>query len=140
MAWNGSDKLAGIIIKSPSIPDMYDHERIAYAAPVMDGMGPMLLAAQKLGKLVDGFIAPTGVCFEPIAVPNGRELFGKRGQDIFTVGMQAHPLCWTDATPVPPTNEVVRTFLDNAGTQYGPRSVLYISFGCDSTSHSLVLH
>ncbi|KAJ7480732.1 hypothetical protein FB451DRAFT_1394803 [Mycena latifolia] len=129
LAWNGTDKLSGIIVKSPGAPDMYDHERLAFAAGVPDGIAVILKSAQKLAKLVNGYIAATGVCFEPVAVPHCKEFYKERGQELFTVGMQAHELCWTDNASVSPTNEVVRSFLDKAVSEHGPKSALYISFG-----------
>ncbi|KAJ6569786.1 hypothetical protein DFH09DRAFT_429694 [Mycena vulgaris] len=131
LAWNGTDTLSGLIVKCPGIPEIYDHERVAHAAgPPLPGLGGgLFVAAQMLAKVADGYIVPTALCFEPIAVPYCREFYQKRGQDLFTIGMQAHETCWTDVAPVPPTNEVVSSFLENALGQYGPNSVLYISFG-----------
>ncbi|KAJ7174027.1 hypothetical protein C8R43DRAFT_914623 [Mycena crocata] len=128
-SWNGSDKLSGRIVKSPGAPDMYDYERVAHAAGPPAGSAQVLSSAQKLAKLVDGFIAPTSTCIEPIGISYSREHYKKLGQEIFTVGLQAHELCWTDATPVSPKNDVVRSFLDTALSQHGRDSVLYISFG-----------
>ncbi|KAJ6575668.1 hypothetical protein DFH09DRAFT_1150832 [Mycena vulgaris] len=125
---NGSDKLSGVVLQFPGIPDMYDHERVAYGAGAT-AMGQILVSAQALAKFVDGYCAPTATCLEPIGVPYCRELYQKLGQEIFTVGPQAHELCWSDAPPVPPTNALIRSFLDNAVGQYGAKSVLYISFG-----------
>lgn len=128
---NGTDKLSGIIIKCPGVPDLYDYERNAHGASagVPKGIATLMVAAQKFAKLTDGFIVPSTTCFEAVGVPYYREFYQKRGQEFFAVGLQAHELCWTDVAPVPPTNEVVRSFLDNAVTQHGPNSVLYISFG-----------
>ncbi|KAJ7146992.1 hypothetical protein C8R44DRAFT_973525 [Mycena epipterygia] len=128
-AWNGTDKLSGLVIKCPGIPDVYDYERKAHGAGSSKGVAKMLVGAQKFAKLADGFIVPSSTCFEPAGVQYYRDFYHKRGQELFTVGLQAHEVCWTDAAPVPPTNEVVRSFLDNALSQYGPNSVLYISFG-----------
>ncbi|KAJ7174033.1 hypothetical protein C8R43DRAFT_634784 [Mycena crocata] len=129
MSWNGSDKLSGRVIKSPGAPDMYDHERVAYAAGPAIALAQVVCSGQKLAKLVDGYISPTATCIEPVGVPYSREYYKKLGQEVFTVGMQAHELCWTDSTPVSPKNEIVRSFLDTAQSQHGPGSVLYISFG-----------
>ncbi|KAF7343213.1 hypothetical protein MVEN_01752600 [Mycena venus] len=129
-ASNGTDKLSGMVIKYPGGPDMYDHERHAYAAGPLVGVGALLMTAQKLGKAADGFIAVTSSCLEPVGIPYCRDLLKKRGQELFTIGMQAHELCWTNSSsPVAPSNERVRSFLDNAVSQYGKKSVLYISFG-----------
>ncbi|KAF7343212.1 hypothetical protein MVEN_01752500 [Mycena venus] len=118
-ASNGTDKLSGMVIKYPGGPDMYDHERHAYAA------GP-----PKLGKAADGFIAVTSSCLEPVGIPYCRDLLKKRGQELFTIGMQAHELCWTNSSsPVALSDERAGSFLDNAVSQYGKKSVLYISFG-----------
>jgi hypothetical protein len=58
------------------------------------------MSAQKLGKLVDGIFAASCTCIEPIGVPQCREFYLARGQKLFTVALQAHELCWTDARPV----------------------------------------
>ncbi|KAJ7088132.1 hypothetical protein C8R44DRAFT_892927 [Mycena epipterygia] len=105
-AWNGSDRLSGLIIKSPGMPDMYDYERISYSAGPAKGVIEVLVPAQKLAKMVDGIIV-----------------------ELFIVGLQVHEQCWTDASPAPPTNATVAAFLDTALVQHGPKSVLYISFG-----------
>ncbi|KAJ7820368.1 hypothetical protein B0H13DRAFT_1660912 [Mycena leptocephala] len=126
-ASNGTDKLSGRLLTFPGAPDMYDHERHAYAA------GPPLVGiftqGQKLARAVDGFIVTTSRCLEPVGVPYCREFYGKRGQELFAVGIQAHELCWTDSASVVPSDARVRAFLDRAVREYGPKSVLYISFG-----------
>ncbi|KAJ7174026.1 hypothetical protein C8R43DRAFT_1102548 [Mycena crocata] len=126
-SWNGSDKLSGRIVKSPGAPDMYDHERVAYAAG--SGLAEVLCGGQTLAKFVDGYISPTATCVEPVGVPYSREYYKKLGQEVFTVGMQAHELCWTAAAAVSPKNEIVKSFLDTVLAQHGPGSALYISFG-----------
>jgi hypothetical protein len=130
LAWNGSDKLSGIVIKFPGVPDMYDHERIAYGTGVPPGLAQLVSLAQKFAKVADGYIVPTAACLEPVAVAHCKELCQKRGQELFPVGMQAHELCWTNAAPAPPTNAAVKSFLDKAVSEHGPKSALYISFGC----------
>ncbi|KAJ7447918.1 hypothetical protein B0H11DRAFT_2082010 [Mycena galericulata] len=132
IAWNGTDKVSsGRIIKCPGIPDMYDYERVGYGAGRPEGMSHLLSAAQKLAKAADGYIVPTATCIEPVGVPQCKDFYQKQGQELFTVGLQAHDLAWTDseAPPAPPTNAVIKSFLDNAVKQNGARSVLYISFG-----------
>ncbi|KAJ6534594.1 hypothetical protein DFH09DRAFT_1284111 [Mycena vulgaris] len=127
-AFNGSDELSGVVVKCPGVPDMYDHELMAYAAGPPSGAA-VYVSAQKLAKFVDGYIVPSGVCLEPVGVPYCRDFYQKRGQELFTVGMQVHELGWTDASPAPPTNTVVKSFLESSVNKYGARSVLYISFG-----------
>ncbi|KAJ7915910.1 hypothetical protein B0H13DRAFT_1999169 [Mycena leptocephala] len=105
-ASNGSDKTSGLVIKYPGAPDMYDYERQAYGAGPPVGVGALLQISQQLGKAADGFIATTSTCVEPFGVPHLREFYGKRGKELFTIGMQAHEF-W----------------------KYGKKSVLYISFG-----------
>ncbi|KAJ7859105.1 hypothetical protein B0H13DRAFT_1129628 [Mycena leptocephala] len=128
-ASNGSDKTSGLVIKYPGAPDMYDYERQAYGAGPPVGVGALLQISQQLGKAADGFIATTSTCVEPVGVPHVREFYGKRGKELFTIGMQAHEFCWANATPVPLSNERVKSFLDRAVGKYGKKSVLYISFG-----------
>ncbi|KAJ6569747.1 hypothetical protein DFH09DRAFT_1313537 [Mycena vulgaris] len=118
MAGNGSDKLSGVVLQYPGIPDTYDHERTAYGAGATP-MAQMMVSAQALAKFVDGYFAPTATCLEPVGIPYCRELYQKFGQEIFA----------SDAPPVPPTNALIRSFLDKAVGQYGAKSVLYISFG-----------
>ncbi|KAJ7915931.1 hypothetical protein B0H13DRAFT_2452325 [Mycena leptocephala] len=128
-ASNGTDKISGLIIKYPGGPDMYDYERHAYGAGPPTGFGALLSSAQKLGKAADGYIATTSTCIEPVGVPYLREFYGKHGKELFTIGMQAHELCWANATPAVLSNERVKYFLDRAVSEYGKKSVLYISFG-----------
>ncbi|KAJ7436023.1 hypothetical protein FB451DRAFT_1344681 [Mycena latifolia] len=129
LAWNESDVHSGRIVKHPGTPDMYDHERLAYGSPPTEGLAQLLVAAQGLARVVDGFIVPAARCMEPVGVPHCRALYQERGQELFTVGSGAHEVCWSDAPPTPPTNAVVKAFLDSALNQHGPNSVLYISFG-----------
>ncbi|KAJ7802602.1 hypothetical protein B0H14DRAFT_2464201 [Mycena olivaceomarginata] len=129
VAWNGSDKLSGAIVKFPGAPDMYDHERGAYAAGPPEGFKLILPTAQTLAKAADGYIVPTSACFEPVGVPYCRELYKKSGQVLFVVGMQTRALCGQDSAPVALTNEMLKLFLGNSVETYGANSVLYISFG-----------
>ncbi|KAJ7916626.1 hypothetical protein B0H13DRAFT_2323241 [Mycena leptocephala] len=101
------------------------HSRLAPPA----GVAPILVSAQKLAKLVDGILVPSSTCIEPVGAPQCREFHRVRGQELFTVGLQANELCWTDASSDGLTNEVVKSFLDGALQKYGHKSVLYISFG-----------
>ncbi|KAJ6595508.1 hypothetical protein DFH09DRAFT_1305321 [Mycena vulgaris] len=80
---------------------MYDHERRAYSAGSTPGLGQLLVSAQNFAKVADGYIVPTALCLEPIG---------------------------SDPAPAAPTNEVVRSFLENVVSQYGSKSVLFISF------------
>ncbi|KAJ7092889.1 hypothetical protein B0H15DRAFT_905496 [Mycena belliarum] len=129
LAWNGTDRLSGMVVKCPGMPDMYDYERVSFSdeMPPAPGMAHLFIAAQKFGKLADGYITPTATCLEPVGVPQCRELYAAQGKNLFTIGVQAHELCWTEDLPSPPpiTNETVKAFLKNRP----PRSVLYISFG-----------
>ncbi|KAJ7913727.1 hypothetical protein B0H13DRAFT_1612277, partial [Mycena leptocephala] len=126
-ASNGTDKLSGRVLTFPGAPDMYDHERHAYAAgPPLAGI---LTQGQKLAGAVDGFIVTTSVCLEPVGMPFCREFYDKQGKELFAVGIQAHELCWTDSAAVVPSDERARSFLDRAVREYGLKSVLYISFG-----------
>ncbi|KAJ7436043.1 hypothetical protein FB451DRAFT_1308094 [Mycena latifolia] len=130
LAWNESDEHSGRIVKQPGAPDMYDHERLAYGSPPAEGLAQLLVAAQGLARVVDGFIVPAARCMEPVAVPQCRAMYRARGQELFAVGSLAHELCWVDdAPPAPPTDAIVREFLDSAQAEYGPKSVLFISFG-----------
>ncbi|KAJ7699425.1 hypothetical protein B0H14DRAFT_3653065 [Mycena olivaceomarginata] len=129
LAWNGSDKLTGAIVKFPGAPNMYDHKRTAYGAGPPEGFAPILLSAHALAKAANGYIVPTSACFESIAVPYCRELYKRSRQELFTVGMQTRALCGRDFVPVALTNEVLKSFLENAVESYGPNSVSYISFG-----------
>ncbi|KAJ6502786.1 hypothetical protein C8R47DRAFT_1193106 [Mycena vitilis] len=127
-ASNGTDKHCGTVVKYPGGPDMYDYERHAYAAGPPAGLGMVISTAQKLGQAADGYIAVASGCMEPIGVPYCRDFLKKEGKELFAVGMQAHEVSWSgDAGTI--SNERVRAFLDHAVSQYGEKSVLYISFG-----------
>ncbi|KAJ7758362.1 hypothetical protein B0H16DRAFT_1821696 [Mycena metata] len=97
-AWNGSDKLSGVVIKFPGVPDMYNYERLAYAT------GP----------------PPPGTCLEPVAIPFCCQFYKERGQELYAVGMQAHELCWDQTHPIPLSNETIKSFLDKAVSEHGP--------------------
>ncbi|KAJ7436857.1 hypothetical protein FB451DRAFT_1570906 [Mycena latifolia] len=71
--------------------------------------GTMLRPALKFAKLVNGHIVPTTACIESVGMPHCRAFMQKRGQALFTLGMQAHEICWTDAPSPTPTNEFVTT-------------------------------
>ncbi|KAJ7302266.1 hypothetical protein DFH08DRAFT_723274, partial [Mycena albidolilacea] len=129
MASNGTDKLSGAVVEFPGGLKMHDHECHPYAAGPALLMGAAVADAQRLAKTVDGFIATTSSCVEPGGVPYCRELYKKRGQAFFPIGMQAHPRCWENDVRVTPSDQRVRSFLDSAVHQYGKKSVLYISFG-----------
>ncbi|KAJ7174036.1 hypothetical protein C8R43DRAFT_634845 [Mycena crocata] len=128
-SWNGTDRLDGRMLKFPGAPDMYDHERVSHAAGPPMALAALLTSGQKLAKLVDGYISPTGTCVEPVGVQYAREYYKKLGQEVFAVGMQVHELGWTDSALVSPKNEILRSFLDKTLSQHGPGSALYISFG-----------
>jgi hypothetical protein len=75
-------------------------------------------------------LPPPAPASSPSGVPYRRGFYGKHGKELFTIGMQAHELCWANATPAVLSNERVKSFLDRAVSEYGKKSVLYISFGC----------
>ncbi|KAJ7480903.1 hypothetical protein FB451DRAFT_1394955 [Mycena latifolia] len=112
LAWNESDVHSGRIVKHPGTPDMYDHERLAYGSPPTEGLAQLLVAAQGLARVVDRFIMPAARCMEPVGVPHCRALDQKSGQELFTVGSGAHEVSWNDAPPTPPTNAVVKAFVE----------------------------
>ncbi|KAF7305615.1 hypothetical protein HMN09_00814900 [Mycena chlorophos] len=130
LAWNGSDKANGTVVKYPGIPDMYDYERLSYAIgpPVMNW--PLFPIAYKLATASDGFICASGTFYEPISVPYLREFYQSRKQEIFSVGLLTHERYFADhPNPLLITNERIKTFLDDALSKHGTDSVLYISFG-----------
>ncbi|KAJ7628755.1 hypothetical protein FB45DRAFT_1004251 [Roridomyces roridus] len=122
----------GMVVKLPGAPDMYDYERWAYGCGAAEGIGLLLAASQKFARVTDGYIAPSTSCLEPVGLPYWKELCRERGQEFFPVGLQTHEACWKDdfeSSFESPTNPVVKTFLNDAVSKYGPKSVLYISFG-----------
>ncbi|KAJ7049080.1 hypothetical protein C8F01DRAFT_1266119 [Mycena amicta] len=131
-ACNGSDQFSGKVVKNTGVPDMYDYERVSHAA----GAGPnvanwaVLTSGQKLAKVADGYILPSGVFLEPVGVPYLREFYKANGQELFTVGLQTHEKYFgQNVMRHPITNDLVREFLDDSYGKYGKNSVLYISFG-----------
>ncbi|KAJ7073436.1 hypothetical protein B0H15DRAFT_957201 [Mycena belliarum] len=128
LAWNGSDRFSGSVIKCPGVPDMYDYERVGQASgPRAPGVSQLFVQAQNFAKYLDGYIVPTSTCLEPVGVPLCREYYQKRGEELFIVGPQA--VCWVDTAPVSPANPLVRSFLEGSLSQFGAKSILYISFG-----------
>ncbi|CAK5272303.1 unnamed protein product [Mycena citricolor] len=129
-AANGSDKLDGRILELVGGIKIYDHEHTAQGAGSPRNLAPILTAAQQLAELVDGFFCPTSSPLEPVAVPLCREYYKKRGKELFLVGPQMHDEEWDAQSAGPgPSDERVKTFLDNSRKNFGPKSVLYISFG-----------
>ncbi|KAJ7049078.1 hypothetical protein C8F01DRAFT_1266117 [Mycena amicta] len=129
-AWNGSDQVSGKVVKNPGVADMYDYERVAHAAGPDVANWAVLTSGQKLAKVADGYIIPSGVFLEPVGVPYLREFYKAKGQELFTVGLQTHEKYFEqNVARNPITNEPVREFLDDAYAKYGKNSALYISFG-----------
>ncbi|CAK5266985.1 unnamed protein product [Mycena citricolor] len=129
-AWNGSDKLDGRTIKIVGSLEMYDHEHVARGAGGPHGLGSVLSSAQDCTRIADAILCPTSSAMEPIAAQFCREYYHKRGQELFLVGPQMHERDWSTRSAGPgPSEERIKTFLDNAREEFGPGSVLYISFG-----------
>ncbi|KAJ7053057.1 hypothetical protein C8F01DRAFT_1331286 [Mycena amicta] len=131
-AYNGSDQFSGKVVKNPGVPDMYDYERISHAVGAGTDVAnwTVLTSGQKVAKVADGYIIPSGVFLEPVGVPYLRDFYKAKGQELFTVGLQTHEKYFEqNAARHPITNELVREFLDNAYAKYGKNSALYISFG-----------
>ncbi|CAK5281969.1 unnamed protein product [Mycena citricolor] len=129
-AWNGSDKLDGRTIKIVGSLDIYDHEHIARGAGGPRDLAPVLSAAQGLAQVADAIMCPASSAMEPIATQFSREYYKKRNQELFLVGPQMHDRDWKTRSAGPgPSEERIKTFLENARKQFGPGSVLYISFG-----------
>ncbi|KAJ7615306.1 hypothetical protein FB45DRAFT_841793 [Roridomyces roridus] len=132
LAANGTDKLAGEIVKNPGLSDMYDYEQTPFAAGLRPPIiGTRFAAAQKLAKLADGYIVPTSTCLEPVGVPYYKEYYKARGQELFTIGVQVQENFWQHGTdPISSVgNRTIEEFLSKSVREYGHKSVLYISFG-----------
>ncbi|CAK5270148.1 unnamed protein product [Mycena citricolor] len=129
-AGNGSDKLDGRILEIAGGLKIYDHEHIAQGAGSPRRLAAVLTAAQELGQLSDGFFCPTSNALEPVSVPYAREYYKQRGKELFLVGPQMHDDEWeAPAAGSGPKDERIKKFLEDANKKYGPKSVLYISFG-----------
>ncbi|CAK5266491.1 unnamed protein product [Mycena citricolor] len=129
-AMNGSDKLDGRILEIIGGLKIYDHEHQAQGAGPPRVLAPILISANKLGRLADGFFCPSGIPLEPVITPLCQDYYKKRGQELFLVGPQMHDDEWDAPSAGPgPSDEKIKTFLDGARQKYGPKSVLYISFG-----------
>ncbi|KAJ7627142.1 hypothetical protein FB45DRAFT_920733 [Roridomyces roridus] len=129
MSSNGTDKLTGAVVKFPGGLELYDHEVHPYAVGPSRLMGAAVVDAHRFAKTVDGLITTTSSCLEAGGVAYCRALYKNRGQELFAIGMQTHPLCWQVDVEVTPSDERIRAFLDRAVREYGKKSVLYISFG-----------
>ncbi|CAK5272295.1 unnamed protein product [Mycena citricolor] len=129
-AANGSDKLDGRALDILGGLKIYDHEHFAQGAGSQRQFAPLMASAQEMAHLVDGFFCPTSSALEPVTAPLSREFYKQRGQELFLVGPQMHDDEWEAPSAGPgPTDERVKTFLDESRKKYGPKSVLYISFG-----------
>ncbi|CAK5272306.1 unnamed protein product [Mycena citricolor] len=129
-AGNGSDKLDGRILDIPGGVKIYDHEHTAQAAGSPRHFTTIMASAQEFAQLADGFFCPSSSPLESAAVASAREYYKQRGQELFLVGPQMHDDEWeAPSAGAGPSDERVKTFLDDARKKYGPKSVLYISFG-----------
>ncbi|KAJ7617825.1 hypothetical protein FB45DRAFT_1007545 [Roridomyces roridus] len=128
-ASNGIDAHDGRIVSIPGVYSIYDYEQLAYAAGRSEGLAQVLSTGQKFAKVCDGYVVPTSTAIEPGALKFCREVARGRGQELFAVGLQTDERSWDPQGHLTPANEVIRAFLDEAEKKYGPKSVLYISFG-----------
>ncbi|KAF7305555.1 hypothetical protein HMN09_00808400 [Mycena chlorophos] len=130
IAWNGSDKLDGRVVKYFGIPDMYDYERVSQASGPPIANWPIFVSGTKVATDGDGYICTSGLFYEPTILPHLREYYKARKQEIFPIGLQTHEKYFAQSPDVAPiTNEMIKKFLDDAQTKYGTNSALYISFG-----------
>ncbi|CAK5268159.1 unnamed protein product [Mycena citricolor] len=129
-AGNGSDELDGRILEIVGGVKIYDYEHNAQGAGSPRNLAPVLAVGQQLAQLADGFFCPTSSALEPVTAPLCREYYKQRGQELFLVGPQMHDSEWEAPSAGPgPNDERVKSFLAGAYKTYGPKSVLYISFG-----------
>ncbi|CAK5277002.1 unnamed protein product [Mycena citricolor] len=129
-AGNGSDKLDGRIFEIFGGMKIYDHERTAQGAGPPRDFALVMVSAQELARLCDGFFCPTSNPLESSVIPLARDYYKQRGQELFLVGPQMHDDEWEAPSAGPgPKDERMKTFLDDARKTHGPKSVLYISFG-----------
>ncbi|CAK5272613.1 unnamed protein product [Mycena citricolor] len=129
-AANGSDKLDGRVLEIAGGVKIYDHEHQAQGAGSTSQFTAVRTATQKLTQSVDGIFCPSSIVLEPVTAPFCRDYYEQRGQELFLVGPQMHDDEWeTPAAGPGPSEGRVKTFLDDARKEYGPKSVLYISFG-----------
>ncbi|CAK5282975.1 unnamed protein product [Mycena citricolor] len=130
-ASNGSDKLDGRILEIAGGIKIYDHEHMAQGAGSPRAWAALLTAGQELAQLADGFFCPTSGSLESAAAPHARAYYKQRGKELFLVGPQMRDDEWEAPSAGPgPSDERLKTFLGEALKNYGPKSVLYISFGC----------
>ncbi|KAK4705040.1 hypothetical protein P7C70_g1165, partial [Phenoliferia sp. Uapishka_3] len=128
-ASNGTDKLNGSVVRLPGAPEMYDWETHAHATGPPEGIGGLLAAAQAFAKAADGYILVASSATEPEGVSQTREYYEKLGKKVFCVGPQLHDSYWGGAPSSKVSSEKVAKFLYAAEAKYGPKSVLFVSFG-----------
>ncbi|CAK5272435.1 unnamed protein product [Mycena citricolor] len=129
-AANGSDKFDGRVLELPGGVKIYDHEHTAQGAGSSGQFNFVWEAAQELAEVVDGFISPSSIPLEPVTAPFCREYYKNHGQEVFLVGPQMHDDEWeAPSAGSGPSDERLKTYLNDARKTHGPKSVLYISFG-----------
>ncbi|KAF7305528.1 Indole-3-acetate beta-glucosyltransferase [Mycena chlorophos] len=129
---NGKDKLIGEIVSTLGCPDIFDYERLSWAAGPPGPLNrPLLVSGHLLAKGADGYITNSSASVEPVAVPFLRRVYNSRGQTLFAVGQQTHERYFQKGAAFrePITNKTIVKFLDDAYARLGKNSVMYISFG-----------
>ncbi|KAL8280735.1 hypothetical protein RQP46_006739 [Phenoliferia psychrophenolica] len=129
MAGNGTDVISGAIVKHPGAPDMYDWETQAHGTTVSPGFGRLFVGMQKFAREADAIVVAASPALEPEGVYKNRDFYRKQGKSTFHVGPQVHAECWTPSETSKVSDERLASFLKTAVESYGPKSVLYISFG-----------
>ncbi|CAK5266642.1 unnamed protein product [Mycena citricolor] len=130
VAWNGSDKLDGRVVDLVGALQIYDYERNAQGAGGPRQIAPVWAAAQELAAVADALLCPASSALEPLGAPYCRQYYESRGKELFLVGPQMNDTEWeVSVVGTGPGEPRVKAFLDDSLAKYGPKSVMYISFG-----------
>ncbi|EJC97777.1 UDP-Glycosyltransferase/glycogen phosphorylase [Fomitiporia mediterranea MF3/22] len=119
-------KSSGRLIAIPGLPPMYDHERMAQKSIFPKGGAFITASIRRILLECDGAICNTNRIYEAPSITALEEWFN--GRPVINVGPLDSPLTLHHEEDSP-SNREVKAFLDSALERYGPKSVVYMSFG-----------
>ncbi|KAF7342108.1 Glycosyltransferase family 1 protein [Mycena venus] len=123
-------KSDGSIIRIAGLPPMYDYEFFPQQLPWNIPMAPIVRSGHAMFMQCDGIFINTCEAYDKESLHAlDRWISGILGKPLYPLGPLLPPLDGHNPLPILPSEVEIHTFLDNALSQYGEDSTLFISFG-----------
>ncbi|KAI8985767.1 UDP-Glycosyltransferase/glycogen phosphorylase [Trametes punicea] len=120
----------GRVIRTPSLPPLYDHELEPQAIPLTpEFCGRVLIRAARTIQQADGIFTMDAVEFDPETAEALRQWTGRISRKVYYAGPLLSSRRNAPAFQVNGQGKEAMQFLDNKLSSSGERSVIYISFG-----------